>query len=126
MSPPLTDLGRQQAEQAAQKLTDQSVTHIRTSPAVRAMETAEIIGRHLGLGVTVDPLLIEKGLDEEMGSVLERIHQFISEKPATGTVAVSHGDTIALAVGMQTGQRPELPANGSVSATHRRPRPPCS
>jgi broad specificity phosphatase PhoE len=32
------------------------------------------------------------------------------------TVAVSHGDTIGLAVGLQSGRRPEPPANGSVTS----------
>jgi broad specificity phosphatase PhoE len=94
LSPPLTDLGREQAHDAAEALADRGVVRLLSSPATRALETAEIIAARLGLEV-------EQILDRDLPD---------------HTVAVSHGDTIGLAVGLLSGQRPEPPANGSVTS----------
>ena len=115
LSPPLTDLGRQQAAQAAELLGDRDVVRILSSPAVRARQTADIIAERLGLEVVEEPLLLEKGLDEDYTSVLVRVQQLLDRDLPHNTVAVSHGDTIGLAVGLLSGQRPELPANGSIT-----------
>ena len=119
LSPPLTELGREQAQDAAESLADRGVVRLLSSPATRALETAEIIAAHLGLKVEVEPLLLEKGLDENYTNVLVRVQQFLDrhdrDLPAH-TVAVSHGDTIGLAVGLLSGQRPEPAANGSVTS----------
>lgn len=45
---PLSPLGRQQAELAAQRFAPEKVERIYSSPLGRAMETAEIIGRRIG------------------------------------------------------------------------------
>jgi broad specificity phosphatase PhoE len=121
LSPPLTELGRQQAQQAAEALADRDVVRLLSSPATRALETAEIIAAHLGLEVEVEPLLLEKGLDESYPDVLVRVQQLLDRHGADGdlpghTVAVSHGDTIGLAVGLLSGQRPEPAANGSITS----------
>jgi broad specificity phosphatase PhoE len=115
LSPPLTELGHAQSEQAADALVDQGVVHLISSPATRAQETAAVIGERLGLDVVTEPLLLEKGLDEGVVQVLERIQQLLGAELPDHTVAVSHGDTIALAMGMLTGTPPELPANGSIT-----------
>lgn len=118
--PPLTELGRQQAAHVAQTLSAMGVTRILSSPMVRAQETAAIIANRLNLEVEVDPLLAEQDLDESIESVLGRIQGFLEkfgdaqELPQTA-VAVSHGDTIGLAVGMLAGRKPELPANCSIT-----------
>jgi broad specificity phosphatase PhoE len=113
--PPLTELGRDQAAGAAEQLADLSVTEVLSSPAVRARETADIIANRLGLEVRIEPLLFEKGLDEPIQQVLGRIQEFLAlDLPGT-VVAVSHGDTIGLAVGLLSGQRPEPPANCSIT-----------
>jgi len=116
LSPPLTDLGRAQAQRAADALAGQGVVRLLSSPAVRALQTAEIIGDRLGLEVRTEPLLLEKGLDEEVVEVLARVRRLLAADHPEHTVAVSHGDTIALAVGLLTGTPPELPANGSILA----------
>ena len=115
LSPPLTDLGREQSTQAADALVDRGVVCLLSSPATRAHETAAIIGERLGLAVVTEPLLLEKGLDEDVVSVLARVRKLIDADLPDHTVAVSHGDTIALAIGMLTGTQPTLPANGSIS-----------
>ncbi|MEJ7635102.1 histidine phosphatase family protein [Aeromicrobium sp.] len=116
LSPPLTDLGREQAAAAAESLADRRVVHILSSPAVRALETATIIGDRLDLEVQTEPLLLEKGLEETMTSVLVRVQQILERDLPDDTVVVSHGDTIGLAVGLLSGQRPELPDNGSITS----------
>lgn len=115
LSPPLTDLGRAQSAQAADALVDQGVVHLLSSPATRALETAAVIGERLGLDVITEPLLLEKGLDEDVAQVLTRIQKILGADLPEHTVVVSHGDTIALAVGLLTGTPPELPANGSIT-----------
>ena len=115
LSPPLTDLGRTQSVQAADALVDLGIHHLLSSPATRALETATIIGDRLGLGVVIEPLLLEKGLDEDVTQVLARVQKILAADFPEHTVAVSHGDTIALAIGLLTGTPPELPANGSIT-----------
>lgn len=115
LSPPLTDLGRAQSVQAAEALVDRGVVHLLSSPATRALETAAVIGERLGLDVVTEPLLLEKGLDEDVAQVLARVQKVLGADFPEHTVAVSHGDTIALAVGLLTGSPPELPANGSIT-----------
>ena len=96
LSPPLTELGREQAALTAELLADRGVVRILSSPAVRARETADIIAERLGLDVVEEPLLLEKGLDEDKASVLARIRQLLALDLPGPTVAVSHGDTIGL------------------------------
>jgi broad specificity phosphatase PhoE len=115
LSPPLTDLGREQAELAAEALADRGVARVLSSPAVRARQTAQIIGDRLGLEVVEEPLLLEKGLDEDKASVQDRIRRLLALDLPAGTVAVSHGDTIGYAVELLTGELPQLPANGSIT-----------
>lgn len=118
--PPLTELGRKQAAKAAENLATLGVTRVLSSPAVRARETADIIADRLGLEATVEPLLLELGLDEGIEVVLGRIQAFLEKIGPAGertgnAVAVSHGDTIGLAVGLLSGQKPELPENCSIT-----------
>jgi broad specificity phosphatase PhoE len=115
LSPPLTELGREQAAQAAAALAGRGVVRLLSSPATRAVETAEIIAAALGLEVEIEPLLLEKGLEEDYTTVLLRVRQILDRELPDHTVAVSHGDTIGLAVGMLSGQRPEPAANGSIT-----------
>lgn len=87
---------------------------------MRARETADIIADRLGLEARVEPLLLELGLDEGIEVVLGRIQAFLEKvglalEPPGNVVAVSHGDTIGLAVGLLSGQKPELPGNCSIT-----------
>ncbi|AWB93642.1 histidine phosphatase family protein [Aeromicrobium chenweiae] len=116
ISPPLTDLGREQAAHAAEALADRGVVRLLSSPANRARQTAEIIGERLGLEVEIEPLLLEKGLDENYTNVLVRVQQILDRDLPDHTVVVSHGDTIGLAVGLLSGQRPEPADNGSITS----------
>jgi broad specificity phosphatase PhoE len=115
LSPPLTDLGLEQAARAAQSLTEAGAVRLLSSPATRALETAEIISARLGLEVEIEPLLLEKGLEESYTTVLLRVQQILDRKWPEHTIAVSHGDVIGLAVGLLSGTQPTLPSNGSIT-----------
>jgi broad specificity phosphatase PhoE len=55
----LTDEGRRQAKGAAEKLADQRIELVVTSPLRRARESAEILGAAAGVPVRIDDRLIE-------------------------------------------------------------------
>jgi probable phosphoglycerate mutase len=58
----LTELGHEQARRVAAFLRGQGVVEVQTSPAGRARETAEEIGKALGLHARVEPKLRPLGL----------------------------------------------------------------
>ncbi len=58
--PHLTDLGRRQAAAVAQALRPSRLRRLISSPYARALETAGIIAEHLGLPISVEPLIAER------------------------------------------------------------------
>lgn len=58
--PPLTELGRAQAQAAAAALRGERLARIITSPYTRALETAAIVAGALDLPVTVHPIVRER------------------------------------------------------------------
>ena len=58
---PLSRLGREMAELAAEHLGDHDITHVVSSPLERARETAAPVARAHGLEVAVDERVIEAG-----------------------------------------------------------------
>ncbi|HUR87239.1 MAG TPA: histidine phosphatase family protein [Solirubrobacteraceae bacterium] len=56
---PLTDTGREQARRCAELLADAGIDGIRTSPLVRARDTAAAIAEATGAPLTVDDRFIE-------------------------------------------------------------------
>jgi broad specificity phosphatase PhoE len=58
--PALTEEGRRQAEAAALLLETHDVRRIVASPYLRALETAEVVARHLDLPITIEPLVRER------------------------------------------------------------------
>ncbi len=59
VDPPLTDLGRQQAEQVGEALAGEHFDHVIVSPLRRARETAAPLLRRLGRDEVVEPFLEE-------------------------------------------------------------------
>jgi len=55
----LTEIGIQQAEQTATMLKSLNISKIYSSPIDRALQTAEIVGKHCDLEITPDERLIE-------------------------------------------------------------------
>ena len=78
---PLTDFGRRQAQQLAEQLADEGLEAIYSSDLSRARETAEIVGRRLGLAVALDPALREKdwGTWEGLTAVERDRVEFVGE-----------------------------------------------
>jgi broad specificity phosphatase PhoE len=66
LTKPLTVRGRQQAIDAAQKLTAEPITRIYSSTALRAWQTAELLATTQGLHITAMPELVEVGCTAEM------------------------------------------------------------
>ncbi len=60
IDPVLTDLGREQAEQAAVALAEAGITRIIASPYTRALQTAAPLARRLGLAVLVHVAVRER------------------------------------------------------------------
>jgi broad specificity phosphatase PhoE len=71
--PPLSDLGRRQAEVAAGTIGELGITRVVASPLVRAYETATIVGLALGLAVHADPRLQERDAGEWTGKTRTEI-----------------------------------------------------
>jgi probable phosphoglycerate mutase len=99
--PPLSQLGRQQAERLAGRIGRVGAAAIYSSPYRRAVETARIIGED----VHEDPRLVEIGLElgedgdlqfkETSASVVERmraaIDDIVEAHPGKHVVVVTHG-----------------------------------
>lgn len=58
--PPLTDRGRAQAREAAERLAGLAVERLIVSPYARALETADIVAGILDLPVAVEPMVRER------------------------------------------------------------------
>src|SRR5215471_4794144 len=79
---PLTDLGRRQAADVAARIASHfHPSAIVASPLVRARQTAEVIGRHLGLAVEVVPGLEESDFGFLKGQTYEFYHRHIQQDP---------------------------------------------
>lgn len=131
---PLSDRGQVQAKALAQALADAPVSEVRTSPAVRCLETVDPLAEARGLEVVVDDALTE-------GCPVRATTRLVWELASTGTDAVlcSHGDVIPAALdalaadgvavedkGLPKGTyyRLEVDGDGSItSATFVDPRP---
>jgi 2,3-bisphosphoglycerate-dependent phosphoglycerate mutase len=73
---PLTDPGRRQAEELAREIRSRFVPHtLYSSPFRRAVETAAIIGSHLGLGVNVLPGIHERDFGSLRGYPYARLSE---------------------------------------------------
>lgn len=69
---PLTQKGREQALLLAQKLRDHSISHIYSSPVLRAIETSVLIANYLGVEYEVTEALREYDLGELEGKADEK------------------------------------------------------
>lgn len=80
---PLTDLGREQARLAAERLQQEaSISAVVSSPLRRAAETAKIIGQTLGVAVRFDERLNEYNFGPLNGMTREDIAKYYPQVPA--------------------------------------------
>ena len=70
---PLTETGIKQVEHTAQLLEHMNISRIYSSPIQRAKHTAEIVGRHNSLDVTIDDRLIELDMGKLTGMPYDEI-----------------------------------------------------
>lgn len=78
----LTDKGREQARQAVEKLKPLNITKIIVSPLKRAIATAEIISKELGVPFTIDERLAEHDMGSLSGTPIRDV---TPEELATAT-----------------------------------------
>lgn len=115
-TPPLTEVGRAQVLAAAEALRGAPYRVLLTSPAVRAVQTAEIVSRTLGTTPLLDDRLVERGRQETVGEVRARVRAVLRDY-GDDLLLVSHGDTIAIAVELLTGRACPVPGNADLIAT---------
>jgi probable phosphoglycerate mutase len=90
---PLTEKGIDQAEKAAKFLEHMNVSAIYSSPIERARHTAEIVGKHNSLDVTIDDRLIELDMGKFTGVPYDEIftsHGNVFMKFYNGELEIAH------------------------------------
>ena len=90
---PLTDTGIEQAEQTAELLKDMNISAIYSSPIQRAKHTAEIVGEHNSVDVTIDDRLIELDMGKFTGVPYDEIftnHGNVFMKFYNGELEIAH------------------------------------
>lgn len=78
LDPRLNDRGREQSLELARSLEGEGLRALYSSPLLRARETAEIIGAHLGLEPVYDPRLMEADTGDWTGALYSEV---IAEAP---------------------------------------------
>ena len=90
---PLTEEGINQAEKAAKFLEHMNISAIYSSPIERARHTAEIVGKHNSLDVTIDDRLIELDMGKFTGIPYDEIftsHGNVFMKFYNGELEIAH------------------------------------
>lgn len=90
---PLTDVGKQQAQHTAELLEHMNISAIYSSPIQRAKHTAEIVGKHNSLDVTIDDRLIELDMGKFTGMAYDEIfndHGNVFMKFYQGNLEIAH------------------------------------
>ncbi len=90
---PLTDTGIKQAEHTAQLLEQMNISTIYSSPIQRAKHTAEIVGKHNSLDITIDDRLIELDMGKFTGMPYDKIfnsHGNVFMKFYNGELEIAH------------------------------------
>ena len=90
---PLTEKGIEQAEKTAKFLEQMNIAAIYSSPIERAKHTAEIVGGHNSLDVTIDDRLIELDMGKFTGVPYDEIftnHGNVFMKFYNGELEIAH------------------------------------
>jgi len=90
---PLTETGIKQSEHTAQLLEHMNLSTIYSSPIQRAKHTAEIVGKHNSLDVTIDDRLIELDMGKFTGMPYDEIfnsHGNVFMKFYNGDLEIAH------------------------------------
>ena len=90
---PLTNVGEQQAQHTAELLEYMNISAIYSSPIQRAKHTAEIVGKHNSIDVTIDDRLIELDMGKFTGMAYDEIfndHGNVFMKFYQGDLEIAH------------------------------------
>ena len=90
---PLTETGIKQSEHTAKLLEHMNLSTIYSSPIQRAKHTAEIVGKHNSLDVTIDDRLIELDMGKFTGMPYDEIfnsHGNVFMKFYNGELEIAH------------------------------------
>ena len=90
---PLTEVGIKQAEHTAEFLQHMNISAVYSSPIQRAKHTAEIVGKHNSLDVTIDERLIELDMGKFTGMPYDEIfnsHGNVFMKFYNGELEIAH------------------------------------
>ena len=90
---PLTETGKKQAQHTAELLEHMNVSKIYSSPIERAKHTAEIVGKHNSLDVSIDDRLIELDMGKFTGMAYDDIfnsHGNVFMKFYNGELEIAH------------------------------------
>ena len=90
---PLTETGIKQAEHTAELLQHMNISAVYSSPIQRAKHTAEIVGKHNSLDVTIDERLIELDMGKFTGMPYDEIfnsHGNVFMKFYNGELEIAH------------------------------------
>lgn len=82
LDPPLSELGRAQANRVAERLARERWDVLYSSDLSRARQTAEAIARRVGLPVRTDPDLREQGQGKREGMLLEDANRLYPDPDA--------------------------------------------
>ena len=89
----LTETGIKQAEHTAELLQHMNISAVYSSPIQRAKHTAEIVGKHNSLDVTIDDRLIELDMGKFTGMPYDEIfnsHGNVFMKFYNGELEIAH------------------------------------
>jgi len=90
---PLTEVGIDQAKRTAELLEHMNISAIYSSPIQRAKHTAEIVGQHNSIDVTIDDRLIELDMGKFTGMPYDEIinsHGNVFMKFYNGELEIAH------------------------------------
>lgn len=109
--PPITQIGRVEAEQSAHWLVDRGVEHLFASPFARTQETAAVLAAVLELPITLVDALREGGPGETFAHIRTRAAEVLAQLddgPLRCTALVSHGAPIRALLLHTTSDRIDL------------------
>jgi len=126
---PLSEKGRKQASQVAERLKIEEFNHIFASDLLRARETAETINKYHNKKIHFDKRIREKTGSEEMEEFIQRLKDFLeyTNKFEGNILIVAHGGVNQTLLAISTGSRKKGAEiaqrvrmhNTSVSIVHR-------
>lgn len=125
--PPLSELGRAQAQAAAEALAGEPLQAVFASDLRRASETGEAIAARHGLGVEADERLREVGIFERVlpgASIMDTVGQTAAQAAAADLVRTRKWDAVPLSESSDAFRRRAHAAIWDIVRTFARDQPP--